>query len=181
MTTPNIEVYTGCMFSGKTRAIISRTGVFREMGRSVTAIKPAKDTRHAEECFVSHNGDKMQAKRFSLDSKDMPEPADLLVIDEVQFVSQELLQTWIFSGSFGYVLAAGLDLDWQGRPFGSMPWLLCVATDVVKLAATCNRCGKAATRSRLLDVTQAPTDGSVYIGGADRYEPNCVECFGAKK
>ena len=50
------------------------------------------------------------------------------------------------------VVAAGLDQDFRGLPFGSMPELLCRAELVDKLQAVCHRCGGPATMTqRLID------------------------------
>ena len=45
------------------------------------------------------------------------------------------------------VIAAGLDMDYQGKPFGPMPALMAVAEYVDKVHAICVRCGDPALHS----------------------------------
>ena len=45
------------------------------------------------------------------------------------------------------VIVAGLDLDFNGIPFGSMPQLLALAEEVTKLHAVCVETGRSAALS----------------------------------
>ena len=48
------------------------------------------------------------------------------------------------------VVATGLDRDFRGIPFGTMPRLLALADQVTKLTAICMVCGEPATRTQRL-------------------------------
>ena len=76
------------------------------------------------------------------------------------------------------VVAAGLDQDFRGRPFGAMPELLCRAEILDKLQAVCHRCGGPATMTqRLVDGEPAPADGeTIVVGALDSYEARCRRC-----
>jgi thymidine kinase len=76
------------------------------------------------------------------------------------------------------VIAAGLDMDFRGQPFGPMPLLLAEADEVVKLRAICARCGRDASRSqRLIDGHPAPTTApTILIGAQETYEARCRNC-----
>jgi thymidine kinase len=73
---------------------------------------------------------------------------------------------------------SGLDQDFRGLPFGSMPELLCRAELVDKLQAVCHRCGGPATMTqRLVDGDPAPADGAtIVVGALDSYEARCRAC-----
>nr|WP_266096501.1 hypothetical protein [Rubrobacter marinus] len=76
----------------------------------------------------------------------------------------------------GYeVVAAGLDQDFRGEPFGPMADLLAVADEVVKLRAICARCGRDASRTqRLIDGKPAPASApTILVGAAEHYEARC--------
>ena len=77
------------------------------------------------------------------------------------------------------VVASGLDQDFRGLPFGSMPELLCRAELVDKLQAVCHRCGGPATMTqRLVDGEPAPFGGeTIQVGALDSYEARCRACF----
>ena len=75
------------------------------------------------------------------------------------------------------VLVAGLDQDFRGEPFASIPQLLAHAEFVEKLTAIC-RCGRAATRTqRLIGGHPAHYDDPIIlVGASDSYEPRCRSC-----
>jgi thymidine kinase len=92
-------------------------------------------------------------------------------IDEAQF---HIVATAEALASCGIrVVAAGLDQDWKGVPFGPMPALMAVAEYVTKLHAVSTRCGAAATRSQRL----VAAEGQLFGGGAAEYEARCRACF----
>ena len=89
--------------------------------------------------------------------------------DEIVPVVQDLAKK-------GYrVIAAGLDLDFRGEPFGPMPNLLCIAEQLTKLQAVCAVCGSPASRTqRLIDGKPASYhDPVILIGASESYEPRC--------
>ena len=73
------------------------------------------------------------------------------------------------------VIVAGLDTDFRGEPFGSMPILMAEAENVAKLHAICMVCGDDASRTqRLVNGQPARHDDPVVIVGAsEMYEARC--------
>ena len=70
------------------------------------------------------------------------------------------------------VIAAGLDMDYRGVPFGPMPELLAVAEKVHKIHAICTSCGSpAAYTQRLIE-----SDELVVVGATGAYEARCRRC-----
>jgi thymidine kinase len=101
-------------------------------------------------------------------------------IDEVQLfepaivdVARELVRRGV------RVVVAGLDMDFRGEPFESMPTLLCLAEVVDKLHAICHRCGATATRTqRIVDGRPAPfSAATIQIGALDAYQARCSKCY----
>jgi len=99
---------------------------------------------------------------------------DVVAIDEAQFFDQNLVRVCQILANNGIrVIVAGLDMDYQGNPFGPMPQLMAVAEHIVKVHAICVRCGDPAQYShRLSDSTRL-----VELGEKDIYEPLCRHCF----
>lgn len=97
---------------------------------------------------------------------------DLVLVDEVQLVpdGEGLLEALRLLSTRTAVIAAGLDLDANGVPFGTVAALQAVADTVTVLTADC-RCGRVASRTRRL----TPWAGSP-VGDAD-YEPTCDGCW----
>ena len=71
------------------------------------------------------------------------------------------------------VIVAGLDLDFQGRPFGPMPALCAIADDVSKQHAICVRCGALAYVSHRI----VAGEKQVMLGEKQEYEPLCRHCY----
>lgn len=164
------------MFSGKTEKLIELLSETADLGGSVKAFKPKIDNRYATMEIASHSKLGFPAEPLSVHG---PSPfqgvqADLVGIDEAQF-----FEPWLIEDVLGLVrrginvIASGLDLTFSGHPFGIMPELLCLADEIHKLGATCAKCGRPANRSyRTADSTAA-----VLVGGAESYEPRCLDCF----
>src|SRR5512137_2400968 len=132
-----LEVICGSMFSGKTEEMIRRVRRARIAKQSVQVFKPAIDNRYAIEEVKSHNG-------LGVDAIPVGSTADLLSrvkpdtqvigIDEIQFFDAPILQAVQDLANRGVrVIAAGLDMDFRGEPFGSMPQLMSEAEHVDKL------------------------------------------------
>jgi thymidine kinase len=75
------------------------------------------------------------------------------------------------------VIVAGLDLDYNGLPFGSMPELLALAEEVTKLHAVCVETGRSAHFSHKI----AGSSDTVELGEKDKYIPLARHAFVAAR
>jgi len=190
-TTPQLEVITGCMFSGKTEELIRRLERVRIARRRILLFKPTIDDRYSEAAVMTHYGREFAAIRLAPGRETVDElrrrageealsEADVIAFDEGNFFSDRLpglCEDLVAGGK--RVIVAGLDLTFAGEPFGPMPRLMALADRVDKLQAVCVQCGAGATRSqRLIDGRPAPADGPVIqIGGIGSYEARCRACY----
>lgn len=170
------------MFSGKTEEVIRRVRRALYARRTVQVFKPALDTRTDDTAIRSHNGLIHEAVAVdtaaSLLAQVGPE-THLIAIEEAQFFDPAIVEVCQTLADRGHqVVAAGLDMDFRGCPFGPMPALLAVADEVVKLRAICARCGGEASRSqRLIDGRPAPSSApTILIGAEEHYEARCRHC-----
>lgn len=171
-----IEVICGSMFSGKTEELIRRLRRAEFARQKVEIFKPGVDTRYAEVEVVSHN-------RNSIPSTPVPNSSNLLLlagevevvgVDEAQFFDDGLPAVCAQLAAQGIrVIVAGLDMDFQGRPFGPMPQLLAMAEFVTKVHAICMHCGDLAVFSHRTHASQE----LVLLGETDSYVPLCRSCF----
>jgi thymidine kinase len=174
-----VEVITGPMFSGKTEELIRRLKRAQLAKQKVEIFKPSIDKRFSENDIVSHNSN-------SLNSIPVKNASDILTyisstsvvgIDEAQFFDENVVNVCNDLANNGIrVIIAGLDMDFRGNPFGSIPALTAIAEFVSKLSAVCMDCGQAAYFS----YRKSSNDKLIFLGEKDEYEPLCRSCFNKK-
>lgn len=170
------------MFSGKTEELIRRVRRALYARRSAQVFKHTIDTRSENTEIRSHNGVLHEALAVSSSEEllgKVEETTNVVAIEEAQFFDEGLVEVCRRLADAGNeVIAAGLDMDFKGEPFGPMPKLLAEADEVVKLRAICARCGRDASRSqRLIDGKPAPISApTILIGTEESYEARCRHC-----
>ena len=171
-----IEVICGSMFSGKTEELIRRMKRAKFAKQRVEIFKPAMDVRYSAEDVVSHDQNTIPSTPIDTSSSILllASNIDVVGIDEAQFLDQGLIDVCNQLANKGVrVIVAGLDMDFQGKPFGPIPGLCAIADEVVKVHAICVTCGALAYIShRLVD-----NDKRVLLGEKQTYEPLCRECY----
>jgi thymidine kinase len=113
-------------------------------------------------------------------SRNIDPKVDVLVIEEVQFFDDAIVDVCVRCADSGVqVIVGGLDQDFRRKPFGPMPNLMAVADEVVKLRAICMSCGAVASHTyRQIDGRPAHYDDPVIlIGATEAYEARCRRCF----
>ncbi len=171
-----IEVICGSMFSGKTEELIRRLRRARIARQKVEIYKPALDTRYSEADVVSHDATSIASTPVDAAASILllAAEADVVGIDEAQFFDQGLVEVCTALANQGKrVIIAGLDMDFQGQPFGPMPALCAVAEDVTKVHAICVKCGDLAYVSHRI----VADERRVLLGEKDEYEPLCRACY----
>lgn len=174
-----VEVVCGSMFSGKSEELIRRVRRAQFAKQQIVVFKPLIDNRYSEEAVVSHNGTAYSAIPISHSTeifKHIHSEIDVIAIDEVQFFDTEVVKVIQHLADSGHrVIAAGLDQDFRGKPFGQMPELMAIAELVTKLQAVCAVCGSPASRTqRLINGKPASYDDPVIlVGASEAYEPRC--------
>ncbi len=171
-----IEVICGSMFSGKTEELIRRVKRAVYGKQKVQVFKPRLDNRYDESAVVSHSQLKLHS--IPIDRAEeifyhLHPDTQVVGIDEVQFFGAEVVSVVeALAGKGLRVICAGLDQDYQGKPFEPMPQLLAVAEFITKELAICVVCGNAANRSQRL----VSRGERVVVGAAGAYEARCRKC-----
>ncbi|MCE0741337.1 thymidine kinase [Bacillus sp. G16] len=174
-----LELICGSMFSGKSEELIRRVKRATYAKQEVRVFKPVIDNRYSEDAVVSHNGTSMTSYAISsaADIWDhISESTDVIAVDEVQFFDRDIVEVLSSLADKGYrVIAAGLDMDFRGEPFGVVPDIMAIAESVTKLQAVCSVCGSPASRTqRLIDGKPASYDDPVIkVGASESYEARC--------
>ncbi|NOT35412.1 MAG: thymidine kinase [Candidatus Eisenbacteria bacterium] len=171
-----IEVIVGSMYSGKTEELIRRLRRAQIARQRVEIFKPAIDRRYADDAIVSHSEVRIPSRtvRTAADILRHADQAQVIGIDEGQFLGRELVAVCQKLAKRGKrVIVAGLDQDYQGRPFEPMPELLAVSEYITKTLAICVVCGEPANRT----YRKVRRAGRVVVGGSETYEARCRRCW----
>lgn len=173
-----IEIICGSMFSGKTEELLRRIKRAQFARQNIELFKPAIDKRYDETDVVSHDSTAMVSTPVQNSGEILlyvnMETVEVVGIDEVQFFDEGIVDVCNQLANAGIrVIAAGLDMDYLGNPFGPMPRLMAVAEYVTKVHAICSRCGDLAQNSHRL----VKNEKQVLLGEKDSYEPLCRHCF----
>ena len=171
-----IEVVCGSMFSGKTEELIRRMKRAKFARQKVEIFKPSLDVRYSVADVVSHDQNVIPSTPIDSSAQILLLASDIDVvgIDEAQFLDEGLVEVCNQLANRGVrVIAAGLDMDFRGVPFGPMPGLCAIADEVTKVHAICVRCGALAYLSHRL----VAGEKQVLLGEKAEYEPLCRECY----
>jgi thymidine kinase len=173
----HVEVITGGMFSGKSEELVRRLRRADIARQRVQAFKPRIDTRFEPTRLVTRDNREVDAIPVA-DSTELRDRLELGVqvigIDEAQFFDDGLVRLVEDLADRGLrVIVAGLDLDFQRRPFGPLPQILALAEFVDKMHAICVRCGGIAHYSQRI----SGGDDRVQVGDVESYEARCRHCY----
>ena len=164
-----MEVICGSMFSGKTEELIRRLRRAEMAGQKVEIFKPKIDTRYDDVEVVSHNHNKIMSTPVESSNEILllGSTCDVIGIDEAQFFDEGIVEVANQLANNGVrVVIAGLDMDFLGRPFGPMPFLMATAEYVTKVHAICKTTGNLANYS----MRTSNSKDLVQLGETDSYE-----------
>ena len=181
----SLEVYCGPMKSGKTREILYKIDKIKYIENcNFKFIKPKVDTRDSliksrfseisQSCEIVDETNPIEILKY------VNSDLDLLIIDEIQFFSHEIVETIETILKKGiHVIVAGLDTDFSGVGFGQVPQLMTLATKVHKLTGICeySGCNNSSIRTqRLINGKPAKkSDPVIAIEGQNNtYQSRCL-------
>ena len=171
-----IEVICGSMFSGKTEELIRRIKKVELADEKHIIFRPKIDSRNPENKIISHAKNEISASIVSSPKEilDLSVNYPVIGIDEAQFFDQSIVDICNLLANKGHrLIIAGLDMDFEGNPFGPMPNLMACAEDVMKVHAVCVETGNPAGYSYRKD----NSDDLVLIGEKKEYKPLSREAF----
>lgn len=164
-----IEVISGCMFSGKTEELIRRLNRAIIAKQHVEIFKPSVDKRYHTEEVVSHNNKSIPSVTVERAEEilNLAGECRIVGIDEAQFFDDKIVDVCNQLANQGKrVIVAGLDMDYEGKPFGPMPFLMAIAEYVTKVHAICAVSGAPASFSFRLSSSKE----KFMLGAQHEYE-----------
>ena len=173
-----LVVICGPMFAGKSTRLINEGERYAKAKQKVVYLKPSTDTRYSVDEIVTHDRIKVPASLITNQLKDryVVERADVVLIDEVQFLEPHLIEDIIELAHEKIVIVAGLDTTYSKKPFENTAFLLAHADEIIKVKGICE-CGNDTRYSLLKSHIQATSP--VLLGSNEMYQSYCRSC--AKK
>jgi thymidine kinase len=171
-----IEVICGSMFSGKTEELIRRLKRAEFAKQKTLIFKPITDVRYSESKVVSHDSNEILSNpvKSSKQIVHLSKDVDVVALDEAQFFDDGIVDVCNELANSGKrVIIAGLDMDYEGNPFGPMPNLMAIAEFVTKVHAICTKTGNLANYSHRISKSK----DLVLLGERDEYEPLSRRAF----
>lgn len=184
-----LKVITGPMFSEKSGELIHSLNIAEAYeGKKVIVFKPDSETRDGKCRVVSRTGLVREAVELPELITDevientikLCEDYDVIGFDEAQFFKGkivELMQALIFTKR---VIVSGLNMDYEGIPFGKMGDIIALADEIEHRYPVCACCKKrrANFSQRLSNGKPVTVKGqTIQQGDKESYEPRCRVCF----
>jgi len=164
-----LEIVIGCMFSGKSTELIRRCNRYKAIGHSILYINHSNDTRTTD--FIqTHNKNKEKAIKLNtlmpfLESIEYT-TSSVIGIDEAQFFP-DLYEFVVASEKKNKkIIIAGLDGDFNRKPFGKILECIPLCDEIVKLTALDKDGTPAIFTKRINDANQE----QVCVGAANLYQ-----------
>lgn len=182
MTTGQLDLILGCMFSGKSTELIRRIRLHRLIKKNILVISHTADARYerSEVHVVTHNQDKEIALKVNELMPLLTTPdyntAEIIFIDEGQFFKDVVqFSKQAVDIDSKHLVVSALDGDFNRIPFENISSLISLADSYTKLTALCPLCcnGTPAIYSKLLIPPTTPSTDSMLIGGDETYMSVC--------
>lgn len=165
-----LSLILGTMRSGKSTELVRRMVQLHQNNANYVFVRSSIDNRG----FIA------RGLKLELDSYKIVSESELLkdykgytlLIDEIQFLDESLVQRVIELSLDNDVICAGLSsMAGNNKLWDSVATLIPFADSIVKLNAMCESCGKTAVIHKHL--------GGAMVG--DNYKILCLKCFSAEK
>ena len=173
-----ITVYTGPMFSGKSTLLIETYKKLINNNISeynILCFKPSKDKRDYTKIKarnVEKQIDSIVISKFETIQEYLTDNIEYIFIDEIQFINGNfnILSKLSIENNID-IYVSGLSQTSELNPFGTMPYILAIADNIIKLKAKCE-CGKEA----IYTYCKENKTQDILIGDKE-YIPVCKECL----
>lgn len=158
-----LHFYHGVMGSSKTAMLLMQRYNYTQLGLKVALVKPAVDTRIAEDVVYSRVGLQAQADIVLEKDHSLREQLNWLAVqhahsdfqyvfvDEAQFLTEKQVQEMADLADDLEIFCYGLKTDFMGQFFPGSAALLRLAEDIQEVTGALCWCGKKATMNTRVD------------------------------
>ena len=182
-----LELFLGCMFSGKTTELINIYKKNIYIGKKVAVLNYVGDTRYHTamlsnhdkimiDCIAIHTLSEIWNDESHLKYLELRE-SDVVLINEGQFFPDLHLVLEMVETYNKKVYICGLDGDFKRQKFGQMLDLIPYCDKVSKLRSLCSECKNG---NKGVFSFRSTEETSQVVIGSDNYKPLCRNCYKSK-
>lgn len=186
----NTTLFLGCMFSGKTSALIESVHRHILRDKKCLIVRRDYDTRNPDltsvntHFGVTYTRCTVKVTKHILDIDDL-DWYDVIAIDEGQFFDEADLLNFVKSYHDKYIIISALNGSWDLKPFASISAIIPYCENIIKLSAVCDTCKERADFSKKVNIiddnidknTSNKINNQIIIGGKDVFTPACYKCL----
>lgn len=144
-----LELIIGPMYAGKSTELIRIINRYKCLKKSILVINHSFNNRYNSTNLTTHNKEEIdnciivsKLENIELDHKEIFDNAEVIVIEELQFFEDAFYYVSKWCDNNGkHLICAGLDGDFERKPFGDVLKLIPHAEKIIKLTALCEKCG----------------------------------------
>jgi thymidine kinase len=162
------------MFSGKSTEIIKIIERLKSINKNVLGVVHKIDDRYIKGSVVTHSGKQWSENIIISDKLENIDISgyDTIVVEELQFFENAFTSIIKWVEEFGInVVCAGLDGDFERKPFGDILRLIPYSDKIIKLNALCIKCSDGTLAHFSKRITK--NVDKVLVGGLTDYEAVC--------
>jgi thymidine kinase len=176
MKSPELKIFTGPMFGGKTTRMLAALERYRYQNKSTILFKPKMDNRYSDSKVVTHKGQEHTSVlvRTGAEMFERATEHDVVAVDEMFMIPGSGRACFDLYRQGKTILISTLQLSSQPTGYTAfyevkdiMPW----ATSIEICPAVCAKCDRDAYYTERL----CKEEKEVLVGGAEAYQPVCYK------
>jgi thymidine kinase len=174
----SIHLITGCMFSGKTTALINAAKMNKLLNKKVLMINYNLDNRYSSsDKMITHDLISVDCLAFEKDLLKcaINSEVDVICINEGQFFENLVVFCTGMCNIGKEIYVCGLDGDYLKRPFGEILNLVPHCDTVTKMYALCMNCRNGTKACFTKKISNS--NSLIEIGSSEIYMPVCRKCY----
>lgn len=177
MNSGQLELIIGPMYAGKSTELIRKINMYEFLDKKIIVINHSINNRYGSKNLSTHNKEYYDNCLILDELKELEKynifhDIEIIIIEELQFFkdSFETITRWIDENKKN-VIAAGLDGDFERKPFGDVLKLIPYAEKVTKLHALCKKCNDGTIASFTKRIIN--DKNKTLVGSNEVYEAVC--------
>tara|TARA_B100001758_G_C18408314_1_gene613748 strand:+ start:713 stop:1276 length:564 start_codon:yes stop_codon:yes gene_type:complete len=176
MKSPELKIFTGPMFGGKTTRMLAALERYRYQNKTTILFKPDIDDRYSDSKVVTHKGQEHTSILVKSGEEILEQGAlhDVVAVDELFMIPGSARACFDLYRQGKTILISSLQLSSQPSgyvPFDEVKEIMPWATSIEICPAVCAKCDRDAYYTERL----CKEEREVLVGGAESYQPVCYK------